>query len=250
MDLFNEIILIIILTILFATLIIGPILGLYQLFRGKSFIPSWIKGSIRSAVILLIIAIPMVILIYFDGTYSLAYNILTAAFMAVIIGALVAPIAALVFKWTGKTFKSSYKYSNIFFISLAMFIFIIVAIVTFYEDKAYVDELDKKYQETTFLTDEPTMDKILHTHFVSGIKRQMSVSVVINNYNEKSFKGTLLVTATKNGEILGTKKLPLDIMAGQKGYSDYVYLDDLNARDGRYRTEGAEFTFEMKGEFY
>ncbi len=192
----------------------------------------------------------MVILIYFDGTYSLTYNIFIAIFMSVVFGALAAPILALILKWAGKPFISTYKYSNIFLISLAMILFVTVAIVTFYEDKPYVEKLDKKYQEATFVTDEPTMDKILHTHFVSGNKRQMSVSVVINNYNEKAFKGTLIVTATKNGEKLGSKKLPLDLMAGQRGYSDYVSLDDLDARSGRYMTEGAEFTIEIKGEFY
>lgn len=229
--------------------IISPLIGL--IFIKKGFKKAMLKANIYLLSANFFIFMPSLIISEkFDSPIAdLFFGLVT---FGIVIVLLISPIIALFFIKSG--YKQAMKTANIVLLSMLIFIiFPIMIIDQVYSINPRVEEMDKKY--TTMKNSLPkgeSTTKILMDHWQNGSKSQRKVSFLINNYNNKKFKGKVIIHGYYDGKLINSKEVDIELEANEKGYEDYIYDDPFMVGGialNRKIWRNLEIEYEFKGRF-
>lgn len=170
----------------------------------------------------------------------------------------IAPIIAILFRLFKKVpFKNTWILSSIILVGLCMLITIPALLANHFENKSYLKKTDQQFEEISDeLSDGNSTDKIIMEIFKTGSYRKSggrygtggnpNVSNVIKNYNDDNFKGTVIIYAIYNGEVIGEKEAKVEL-AGKEDSWGYLSPSDLNIN--RKIWSDVEFDYSIQGEF-
>lgn len=239
----------------FIIIFITPIIALFLKWIFKTpFKYGWISSSVILLGALILISISFAI----DASSlssSLAWqNIAGVLGIIPFLILLGAPPLALLLKLTkNESYKKMWKFSSVFLICASIILFLTATIALYFDEQPLIEEMDKKYeQRKDELPEGNSIDKVFIEVEKSGQfnwrrrRTNASASMVFKNYNNADFKGTVIIYAILNKEIIGAKELNIEIDS-QSEESDYVPAKRLNINKKIW--DDVELDYSIEGEF-
>lgn len=178
--------------------------------------------------------------------------IMVTIIISLLLVLLISPIVAFFFRKNG--FKKAWKITNICLLSGYLLIVTPIMVIYYYTDlKPLIEKMDQRYQQMkSELPVENSEKKVFVEIYQTGSSSNNGnrlVNFMVNNYNNQDFEGTIKISAFYKGEKIGEKEVELNVLAHEKGYSDYIYAYKLNIKRPMWNKESLKFEYELNGEF-
>jgi len=181
--------------------------------------------------------------------------IILSMFIVIFIAPIISLFIWLIFK---KHFLIIWAFSSVGLVLFAFVVITIIVLADSHEDKVNEEDVDEVYEEMEAqLPEGDVVEKIFiqikqvgkHTYLRRARGTLPRVDYNTKNYNDKDFKGTIIIYATYKGELVGKKEEDFEIDAGEYQSNSLEPKElDINAHD-QDLWENVEFEHEIRGDF-